>query len=270
MKKREIQDGRKLPIFIHSELDDLGLDPFEFRIYARLARRAGEHGAFESVPNMAKHCKMSERQVRYSLKTLVSLNLIRKTEYPGKPANYILTDRPEWKSPPEKPKSNQQKETPAPDAPLHLMQPTPAPGAGVPLHHMQPKDIHGRYSKEGESTPPPSPIIELLIYYYQNIATTQREQVDLKNQSIILDAANASANEVKAWLESRRSLSSIGFIARDFKTWRANQARQNHNGQNSQSPPPPRYNCEKCQDRFVYQRGGQAVKCDCWQKRKAA
>lgn len=119
-------------------------------------------------------------------------------------------------------------------------------------------------------TPPPSPIIELLLSYYRNIVTTQREQVDLKNQSIILDAANASANEVKAWLESRRSLSSIGFIARDFKTWRANQARQNHNGQNSQSPPPPRYNCEKCQDRFVYQRGGQAVKCDCWQKRKAA
>lgn len=144
MKKREIHDGRKFPIFIHSELDDLGLDPFTFRIYGRLARRAGERGAFESVPNMAKHCKMSERQVRYSLKILLQFNLIRKTEHPGKPANYTLTDLPEWKNPQEETTKEQPENAPAPDAPLHHMQPTPAPYAGLPLHHMQPKVIHDK------------------------------------------------------------------------------------------------------------------------------
>ena len=35
----EISDARRLPIFIHSELDDLGLTLWAFRVYCHLARR---------------------------------------------------------------------------------------------------------------------------------------------------------------------------------------------------------------------------------------
>lgn len=237
MKKREIHDGRKFPIFIHSELDDLGLDPFTFRIYGRLARRAGERGAFESVPNMAKHCKMSERQVRYSLKILLQLNLIRKTEHPGKPANYTLTDLPEWKNPQEETTKEQPEDAPAPDAPLHHMQPTPAPYAGLPLHHMQPKVIHDKGTPiKRESTPPISKsIISVLIAHYKDIANDYKSQMALKNQAMLLEGKYQVA-DLEAWLASRKSLSSIGFIASDFKTWLANQSRQKTNGQQSDSP----------------------------------
>jgi hypothetical protein len=45
------EDGRNLPIFIHSELDDLGLDPYEFRVYARIARRAGSSAIASIMKN---------------------------------------------------------------------------------------------------------------------------------------------------------------------------------------------------------------------------
>lgn len=37
-------DRRRLPVFIHSELDDMGLSLEAFRVYAHLARRAGRDG----------------------------------------------------------------------------------------------------------------------------------------------------------------------------------------------------------------------------------
>ena len=42
MKMDELTDGRDLPIFIHSELDDLRLTSKAFRVYAHLARLAKE------------------------------------------------------------------------------------------------------------------------------------------------------------------------------------------------------------------------------------
>src|SRR5690606_14050620 len=105
------------------ELDDLGLDPFTFRVYARLARRAGTNkGAFESVAEMAKGCRMSDRKVHDALQILVRLNLVEKQEHKSKPSTYYLNDKSEWL-------------TSAPHA--EVPAPAPAPNADPPLHDVQ-------------------------------------------------------------------------------------------------------------------------------------
>jgi hypothetical protein len=87
------------PIFIHSELDDYGLDPVEFRVYSRLARRAGQHGKHsESVPNMAREFDVSVRKVQYALKLLILCRLVTRHPRPGKTDEYSLNPRSNWEN----------------------------------------------------------------------------------------------------------------------------------------------------------------------------
>jgi hypothetical protein len=96
-KQHGYADSRtSLPVFIDRELDDFGLDPYQFRIYARIARRAGERGAYESIKNMAQGCQMSEGKVKTSLKLLVECGLITKEFCAGGTSIYRLTDKSEW------------------------------------------------------------------------------------------------------------------------------------------------------------------------------
>jgi hypothetical protein len=45
------------PIFVHSEVDDLGLTTNAFRVYAHLARRAGkDNSAWPSYSTIGEHC----------------------------------------------------------------------------------------------------------------------------------------------------------------------------------------------------------------------
>lgn len=92
----ELRDDRDKPIFIHSVLDDLGLDPYTFRVYARLARRGDRSSAWESIASMAEGCCMSEKKVRDALTELEKRRMLRRKERPGKTSIYILTDAPEW------------------------------------------------------------------------------------------------------------------------------------------------------------------------------
>lgn len=78
--------------FIHSSLDDLGLNPFEFRVLAHILRR-GRHT--DSVPTAARHCHMAESTYREALKTLESAGLIRSEERPGKSTVYEANPIPE-------------------------------------------------------------------------------------------------------------------------------------------------------------------------------
>lgn len=55
-RQEQLKDGRDLPIFIHSELDDLGLTSQTFRVYAHLARRAGRGEAFPSYNSIGEAC----------------------------------------------------------------------------------------------------------------------------------------------------------------------------------------------------------------------
>lgn len=137
MARVKAEDNREIDLmFIHSELDDLGLDPYEFRIYSRLVRRAGKHGvAHESVANMAEGCRMSERKARQALRVLEELGLVTRTERSGATTEYSLTHQRHWVRRPEQVDSG---DTPARDA-----APTPAPHAAPPRHDMPPTPAPG-------------------------------------------------------------------------------------------------------------------------------
>ncbi len=86
-------------IFVHKDLDDYGLDPYAFRVYGRIVRRAGNGEAFESNKNMALGCRMSEAQVKRSLKVLVKHQMIAKEKRPGATCIYRVLPRRSWLDP---------------------------------------------------------------------------------------------------------------------------------------------------------------------------
>lgn len=75
-------------IFLHSSVDDAGLDPHTFRVLAHLSRRAGGPAgkAFGSIRNIASVCKMDRKTVLKAIETLQVTGFIRKVERPGKPS----------------------------------------------------------------------------------------------------------------------------------------------------------------------------------------
>lgn len=55
--EEELLDDRKIPIFIKSDVDDLGLTLEAFRVYGHLARRAGSNNkAWPSYVSIGEHC----------------------------------------------------------------------------------------------------------------------------------------------------------------------------------------------------------------------
>jgi hypothetical protein len=94
------------PAFIHSDLDDYGLSPFELRVYLRVVRRADakllKGICRESVANMARGCGMSVRSAYNALRVLVGVGLLGEQTRPkGRPVEYVLLPRQYWKSPEE-------------------------------------------------------------------------------------------------------------------------------------------------------------------------
>ncbi|MFB2934139.1 helix-turn-helix domain-containing protein [Aerosakkonemataceae cyanobacterium BLCC-F154] len=91
-----VQNRSSQMIFVHADLDLYGLSPYEFRLYAHIARR---RECFSSLQTTAKICKMSVRKAQYALKTLEKLGLVQKTVRKGKTDIYELTPRNCWKEP---------------------------------------------------------------------------------------------------------------------------------------------------------------------------
>ncbi|MEH2138593.1 hypothetical protein [Nostoc sp.] len=89
-------DRDDLPVFIHSELDDYGLDPYQFRVYARIARRAGRLGAYESIKNMAEGCCISEGKAKSSLRFLIEQGLVSRESREGYTSIYRLNPKNKW------------------------------------------------------------------------------------------------------------------------------------------------------------------------------
>lgn len=59
-------------------IDDYPLSVFAYRLYGHIVRRAGEHGScFESVRNMAKHCRVSIGTIVRAKKELNKAGVIR-------------------------------------------------------------------------------------------------------------------------------------------------------------------------------------------------
>jgi hypothetical protein len=86
-------------LFVHSEIDDYGLSKEEFRIYAHLARRAGQGSAWPSIESIAAKCIIHPDTVYAVLRRLKELNLIRVQPRPGFTSVYTLTPRSQWKPP---------------------------------------------------------------------------------------------------------------------------------------------------------------------------
>src|SRR5690349_20915938 len=98
------RDRRDNPIFVRSDLDDYGLTPNEFRVYGRIARRAGEFGACtESVPNMARALKLGESTVRRCCHILALARLISEQEIEGWTTERRITPISRWKNKAELP-----------------------------------------------------------------------------------------------------------------------------------------------------------------------
>ena len=72
-----VKEKSELTLFVRREIDDYGLDPYEFRIYARITRRAGNSDALESLANMASACRIALSRAR---KILRLLNLAEITQ----------------------------------------------------------------------------------------------------------------------------------------------------------------------------------------------
>lgn len=86
-------------VFIHSRLDDYGLTPPQFRVYAHLARRAGSGKAWPAVATIAATCRLDPKTVRKALRTLVCHKLINKKERPSNTTEYTLTPAAHWQPP---------------------------------------------------------------------------------------------------------------------------------------------------------------------------
>ena len=93
-----VDDSRKAPfLWLHYELDDMGLSPQEFRLYVHIVRRAGKGGAcWEAVGNMADHCGMSESSVKRALKVLIKKGMLDKQPRTGETSVFTIQDIEKW------------------------------------------------------------------------------------------------------------------------------------------------------------------------------
>ncbi len=116
-----ISDGRvDLPIFIHSSIDDFGLTPNAFRVYAHLVRRAGRNSAawpsykaigetcFSEIyrrrgvePNLGTLRRMAVAAINELLERGMIRKESRRDEKSSHQSNhYVLTPQTDWLPPP--------------------------------------------------------------------------------------------------------------------------------------------------------------------------
>jgi len=131
MKEVSTSAAPSSTLFVGSHLDDAGLDVYQFRILGHLHRRAGNDGrAWPSVGTIAEVCKIGERVVRRSLRSLVKLGYVTAQPRPGRTTLY----RP---AKPEQKIENPRVSPPAPLAdqpalPLADRQDEGIPSEGIP------------------------------------------------------------------------------------------------------------------------------------------
>ncbi len=144
--------GAIIPIF----LDDYGLDPYEMRVYIRLARRAGMGGqCWESISKMASSCRMSDRKLKDCLALLIAANLIKQIKRSGFTDVYSLLPESHWVppvqldsllscvTPSRRHSNNKRQNTPEPE--IAKQGRYVAPGYSVPTPQVLSTSV-GRYS----------------------------------------------------------------------------------------------------------------------------
>ncbi|MEB3179063.1 MAG: helix-turn-helix domain-containing protein [Nostocaceae cyanobacterium] len=93
----------KKAITVRGELDDYGLNIYEFRVLAHVVRRASpEKGCYAKQASIAEVCGISQRKVLEALKTLCEAGILRKEKNPNGRSNvYRLNEGSKWKHPSE-------------------------------------------------------------------------------------------------------------------------------------------------------------------------
>jgi hypothetical protein len=89
---RNPKEGR-LPIFVHSALDDYGLSLIEFRLCARVARRGS---CYESLACLANDFHVSEQTIRRAFRVLVRCKILKEARAPGLSTEFTLNPFSEW------------------------------------------------------------------------------------------------------------------------------------------------------------------------------
>ena len=96
--QQAVKDNNIGVMFVRSDLDEYGLDPYEFRVYGHITRRTGgrvKGTAFSSVKKMAQACGMSTRKLQYALKVLCYAGLLRKENHSEYRTNVYMLNAPE-------------------------------------------------------------------------------------------------------------------------------------------------------------------------------
>lgn len=78
-RKRQARFQPKTIIFVNQNLDNAGLDPYEFRVLSYISCR-GRRGCFARQSLIADTCQMSVRKVQNVLKSLCEKGFVVKDE----------------------------------------------------------------------------------------------------------------------------------------------------------------------------------------------
>lgn len=90
------------PLIIPAWLDEAGLRPSAFRVYCRIARRAGRKDGngecFERLEQMAAGCQLRRATVQKALRELNELGLIEAEPRQGRTTIYRIASDPPQKA----------------------------------------------------------------------------------------------------------------------------------------------------------------------------
>ena len=84
-------------LFVNSLIDDWGLSPHEFRVYANLARRSDDAGmSYPSGQSLSDTCRMKRDTVFTALRALEGMGMVCRESRPGGSTVYRLPPPEEW------------------------------------------------------------------------------------------------------------------------------------------------------------------------------
>lgn len=102
--------------FVHSTLDDAGLDPYAFSAFSRIRRREGKNGeCWEGQKRIAEGCVMSRQRLTKALDTLEARGFVSIETRPGRAS--LISTRPArfWKDENGEPLQGASTESPDPN-----------------------------------------------------------------------------------------------------------------------------------------------------------
>ena len=100
-------------LFVHSLLDDYGLNVYEFRVLGHVARREGKNkqgnskGCYSRQRTIAEACCMSHRKAQEVLRVLCDAGLLERVARRGGTNTYKIASLDKWKHPSELPSIRQ-------------------------------------------------------------------------------------------------------------------------------------------------------------------